>query len=562
MNGKKKTVLVGLDAACWEYLEPLLQDGRMPRLQQLINAGTSGTMHSTMPPWTPTAWASLVTGKNPGKHGIFDMTWRRPNTYQFTPTNARIRAGTPFWQRLNDCGLSVGLVNVPFTYPIESLNGFVVAGFGTPESATELTYPKEVLSWIQEKWGNYEPVVNAEFLQTASPAEILAKEIAHQRQQVQIAIELAGRYQVDVLIINLLLPDHANHKMPHMEQIQEAYCQSDADLADLLEAFRPDNVMLLSDHGSSRLKGDFLLNAWLRAQGYYMELENNPDERSAALNWLLMQWLQRQRGWSGWGEKIFRRLVRESLFRMPRWLQGKFWQRMDNVFPFAREHVFLSNLPDYSRTRVFPGSAYAGLLYLNVAGRESTGVVPPETSKELAAEIAAKLLDIREPETGQSLFANIYTSEELYSGPAAANAPDLILDSYGKEWNIRSSKYALSTCPAQHRYFVAADNGRDFGWHSRDGIFVFSGPDFALGQASCEGHLVDVPATLLHLYDVPVPEDYDGRVLTELMSPESRERPIRSQPGDTVSPEMVGEAYTDEEAAEVVSHLRALGYVD
>jgi hypothetical protein len=83
-----------------------------------------------------------------------------------------------------------------------------------------------------------------------------------------------------------------------------------------------------------------------------------------------------------------------------------------------------------------------------------------------------------------------------------------------------------------------------------------------LGQAACDGQLVDVPATLLHLYDVPVPEDYDGRVLTELMSPESRDRSIRSQPGETVTSETVDEAYSGEEAAEVLGYLRALGYVD
>jgi predicted AlkP superfamily phosphohydrolase/phosphomutase len=43
----------------------------------------------------------------------------------------------PFWQRLNEAGLRVGLVNVPFTYPADSIDGFVVTGFGAPEQATE-----------------------------------------------------------------------------------------------------------------------------------------------------------------------------------------------------------------------------------------------------------------------------------------------------------------------------------------------------------------------------------------------------------------------------------------
>ncbi|HZD55089.1 MAG TPA: alkaline phosphatase family protein, partial [Anaerolineales bacterium] len=130
-----KTLLVGLDAACWEYLNPLVETGRMPTLGNLVSSGTWGKLHSTMPPWTPTAWSSIITGKNPGKHGVFDMLWRRPGTYEFILSNARTREGTPFWKRLNQHGIRVGLVNIPFTHPPDEVDGFVVSGFGTPSSA-------------------------------------------------------------------------------------------------------------------------------------------------------------------------------------------------------------------------------------------------------------------------------------------------------------------------------------------------------------------------------------------------------------------------------------------
>jgi len=153
----KKTLLVGLDAACWEYLDPLLKSGRLPTLQRLMNTGVSGILHSTIPARTPTAWGSIVTGKNPSKHGIFDMLWRRPGTYEFIMTNARVRSGTPFWKRLNECGLRVGLVNVPFSYPPNHVDGFVVCGFGTPNSVANITYPADVQDWINENFGDYQP---------------------------------------------------------------------------------------------------------------------------------------------------------------------------------------------------------------------------------------------------------------------------------------------------------------------------------------------------------------------------------------------------------------------
>lgn len=558
----KKTLLVGLDAACWEYLNPLLDAGRMPVLQRLMDTGISGTLHSTMPPWTPTAWASLVTGKNPGKHGIFDMTWRHPGTYEFTPTNASVRAGTPFWQRLNESGLRVGLVNVPFTYPLQPLDGFAVAGFGTPSSARDVTYPAELLPWIEQRFGAYEPAVPMEFLQSAPPLQILETEITHQDRQVRIAAALAERHQVDILVINLMLTDHANHKMPYMDQVQEAYFRADAHLGYLLGAFSPDNVMLISDHGSSRLQGDFLLHAWLRDQGYTIQAANNSGERAAAFNWLLVQWLQKHHGWSGAGEKLVRRAVCSGFFKLPAPMQASFWQRIEAVFPFAREYVLCSRKPDYQRTLLFPGSAYAGLLYINLAGREATGVVPPKARQALAAEIAEKLRQVKEPETGRPLFSNIYTAEELYTGAAADYAPDLILDSYDVGWNIRTSRHESMPKALRNDYFVEASNGRDFGWHSRDGIFILSGQDFAVGRATRKGNLVDIPATLLHLYDIPIPDDYDGRIMQEVVTPELGQKPARYQTGDSAESRPVNESFSAEEAEEVLQHLKALGYLD
>ncbi len=557
-----KTLLVGWDAACWEYLRPLLQAGRLPALQKLIDTGISGTLQSTMPPWTPTAWASIVTGKNPGKHGIFDMLWKRPGTYEFSPVNASLRRGTPFWTRLNQQGIRTGLVNVPFTYPPAPLDGFMVCGFGTPASISQIAYPQEAQQRVHSRFPDFKPEVEAEVLRTAPPQEIFRVEQKQQQQFVEIALDLAGRYPVDVLVINLMFPDHANHKMPEMEQVYAAYERTDADLARLIETYQPDNVMLISDHGSSRLKGDFWLDAWLRDRGYIVALQSQPAERAAALNWLLLQLFREHYGWSGWWEKVFRRVAKESLLRLPDWLNGPLWDRLENTFPRAREFVALNGRPDYAASTVFPGSVYAGLLYLNVVGREPHGIVPPEERAALAARLAGELRHIKEPETGRQLFSNVYTAEEIYSGAALPHAPDLILDAYDCGWNIRAGKYTSHPGPVVDGYFFQQASHRDFGWHSREGIFVFSGQAFEqTGNSSPAGKLVDIPATLLHIYGVPIPEDYDGQVITELLSLTLRQAPLAYQQGDGEL-EVEEKTYESEEAEILFDHLRALGYLD
>ena len=141
--------------------------------------------------------------------------------------------------------------------------------------------------------------------------------------------------------------------------------------------------------------------------------------------------------------------------------------------------------------------------------------------------------------------------------------PDIIIDSYNAQWNILSTfRRGARAENMRAGYFV--DNFNDFGHHSRDGIFIFSGDDFNdAGFAPGNRQIRDVPATLLHLYGIPIPDDYDGRVLENLLTPEFvSQQPISYQPGDGESVVSVEDLYSPEETDELLGHLRALGYVD
>jgi predicted AlkP superfamily phosphohydrolase/phosphomutase len=556
----KKTLLVGLDAACWAYLDPLLAAGRLPNLQQLMSGGSWGVLQSTLPAATPVAWASIITGKNPGKHGVFDMMWRRPGGYDLAMTHAGVRHGTPFWRRLNEAGVRVGLVNIPFTYPPQPLDGFMLCGFGAAGAATNLAYPGDLISQVENHFGRYEPIVPPRLFQSGDPQKLLAAEVAHQGHLVTLAIELARQYEVQTLAINLMLPDHANHKMPTMALVEQAICQSDSDVGRLIAEFEPDNVMLISDHGSRRLKGDFLLSTWLRDHGYATWQERGKAGRDDALNWVLMQWLQRYHGRSGAAEKVARRALRAAVPRLPAGLAGRFWDRLEQGVPFARDHVRSGSQLDYGRSRLFFGNRASGAIYFNVAGREPSGIVPAAEREALAAELREKLAQIADPETGRPLLSGVYRREELYQGTAAVYAPDLVLDGYCSPWNVSTPyRRQAKAEKASGRYLVA---GRaNYGWHSRDGVFAFAGADFKkqAGRAAQEYHVMDVPATLLQLYGVPLPEDYDGRVIGETLA---QQPVVTYQPGDLEVELSSNGAYSAEETEEIMGHLRALGYVD
>lgn len=555
MTKAVKTLLVGLDAACWEYVRPLLSAGQLPAMARLMKEGVSGVLQSTMPALTPVAWSSIATGKNPGQHGFFDMTYRQPNTTNFLPVNANLRAGTPFWKRLNEQGIRVGLMNVPFTYPPDKVKGFVVCGFGTPSNTVpDVMYPMDALGWLEGRFGKYEPAVEGGLLRSGKIDEIFKAERALQSQQVEMALALAEQYAVDVLVINLMLLDHLNHKMPEMAQVEEGIRQMDKDLQRLLDGFAPDVVLAISDHGSRRVKGDFLLHAWLRDNGYLRQVAKPLTEQTASLNWLLYQ--------AGVKSPAFRALWRTLIPQLPDSLTGRFWAWLEKSVPFAREQVLLGDEIDGRSSQVLLGGAYSSVIYWNLAGREPTGIVPPHERPRLTAELREKLLALRDPETGEAVVTAVYTPAELYTGPMDGYAPDLILDTYQSGWNILSSlKRGGQAEKVTGRYFVS--NSQDFGHHSRNGIYIFQGAPFPKGQNGPQGHVMDIPATLLQLYDVPLPQDWDGRCLTDTFTPDFvAAHPPQTQPGDAPSEVSRSATYTAEETDQLVDHLRALGYMD
>lgn len=556
-----KTLLVGLDAADWRFLQPLLERGDLPCLRRLMENGATGRLQSTMPPWTPAAWASISTGTNPGKHGVYDFLRVDTSTYDRTVLHAGHRDGRPFWAYLNDAGLRVGLVNIPFTYPPEPLDGFVLVGFGTPEEAAELAYPAEALETVRQAVGPYRPVVPASLLKRGEETAILEAERAHESQQVEAACLLARDCDVDVLVINLMLLDHVNHKAASMTTVQEAIRGMDAHLGRLVEGFQPDNVLVISDHGARRLKGNFLLHAWLVDHGYKVARARTPAQQRKALNWLLAQWLHDRGFRPGFIEKAARRCL-VSLMLAGNWPgQGRLWRTLERSYPFARDYLRWSDGVDTRRTPLIPGSPYSGLLYLNLRGRWPEGWMSPAEAEDLRERLARDLADVRDPDTGAPVVSRVHTKESLYHGPHMASGPDLILDSYDEAWNVQANYYPVRARSLQGKYLLA--NSSEFGAHSREGIFVFAGEPFRRGEVTTESTVMDVPATLLYLHGVPIPEDFDGRPLLEAFTEAfAAAHPVEHQPPVPYHRPMGDPAYTREEEGALAQHLRALGYLD
>ncbi|HYR96869.1 MAG TPA: alkaline phosphatase family protein, partial [Candidatus Binatus sp.] len=125
-------LVIGLDGATLDLIGPWAAEGRLPVLAGLLARGAWGRLRSTVPAATFPAWTSLVTGVNPGRHGVLDFTERVPGTYRVRFVNGSHRRVPALWNRLSAAGRRVAVLTVPATYPPEAVNGVMVSGFDSP----------------------------------------------------------------------------------------------------------------------------------------------------------------------------------------------------------------------------------------------------------------------------------------------------------------------------------------------------------------------------------------------------------------------------------------------
>ena len=122
-----RLVLIGLDGADWDVIDPLLRAGRMPRLAALIPSGARGGMRSYYPMISPLLWTTMVTGVGPDRHRIADFQAVDLASGRRVPMTSRFRGVKALWNILGDAGLSSGFVAWWASYPAERVSGVQVS---------------------------------------------------------------------------------------------------------------------------------------------------------------------------------------------------------------------------------------------------------------------------------------------------------------------------------------------------------------------------------------------------------------------------------------------------
>src|SRR4030042_3058371 len=160
---------VGLDGATLDLIRPWAAEGKLPTFARILREGSCGSLISTIPPVTGPPWASFMTGKNPGKHGVGDFFHRAPGEYRRVPLDSTSIRGEPLWVTASRWGKKVGVLNVPVTYPPYEVNGFLISGLLTPRSVARFTYPESLAQELDQALGGYR--VNLDHFYSKGAAE-------------------------------------------------------------------------------------------------------------------------------------------------------------------------------------------------------------------------------------------------------------------------------------------------------------------------------------------------------------------------------------------------------
>ena len=150
----KRVLVIALGEATFDLIIPWIEEGELPTFKKFYEEGTTGNIKSSVPMITPQMWGNIVTGKNPGHHGLFDF-WQRGNDGRFKEINGSQVKVKPIWKILSENGLNSGVVNVPFTYPPQKINGFMISGEDAPGAHPSIAYPNKIYNEIVEKFGRY-----------------------------------------------------------------------------------------------------------------------------------------------------------------------------------------------------------------------------------------------------------------------------------------------------------------------------------------------------------------------------------------------------------------------
>lgn len=520
-----RTLLLGLDGATFAILDPLMAEGLMPTLQALAARSARADLMSTVNPLTPLAWTTLITGRTPGHHGVFDFV-RVEQTGEYPTfrlaTSSDVRCPT-LWSMLSDRDMVSISMNFPVMFPPRPFNGFMIPGFVPRRHLQRAMHPRDLFARLSAVPGIDLMQLPVDFEEERRSVQVLEAE----RQEEWVRFHIRREKQWFLVMKHLMETepwslaavifdgvDKLQHTLwrhidpnvwveskagAHDRKIRslclDYFRQLDDLIAGLLAiAGSEARVVVASDHGFGPSDEIFYVNTWLEQNGYLKFRDDAPIAADGFIN-------------------------------------------PDGMKSAA--YLF-----DWTKTRAYSLTPGSNGIYLREPGADAA---------RLRAEIRDGLLAVKNPATGRNVVERALTREEAYPGPHNHLAADLTL-------RLRDHGFisvTRSTAVVKVRQEIA-------GAHRPNGIFLASGPGVVPGARIPALSIADGSPLLMHGVGLPIPADFEGRFPAEIFDPAwLQAHPAASAAGAAAASSEAAESGMDEEGeAAVMDRLRSLGYIE
>ncbi|HEY7875349.1 MAG TPA: alkaline phosphatase family protein, partial [Actinomycetota bacterium] len=507
--------------------------------------GCWGTLTSTVPTYTPPAWTSAATGVNPGRHGVYGFVeGHAQHERQELMHSGKIKAPT-VWEIANDQGATVGVYNLPLTYPPRALNGWMVSGMMTPGYGEHL---KGFASWgpdgarnaeleglIQQWAPGYVVDVSANYEQDWRDSGLCDRALHSIRQRERVLEGLLETAPVDVLFSVLEAPDRLQHVYyRYMDPGDELYASAEGArlrpaiaqcfaamdrIVGLLDDYAgPDGgVVVCSDHGFTAWQVSVHTNALLAQWGYLSLKGAGRAMQTGAV----------------------RKLIPVAKRFLPRKLARDVKGRTFGAVDWANTRAFASPIPQQG-------------IFVNLKGRETHGTVEPSELEAIKDDLARRFTELAAPD-GSPATDRVYKSQDVFDGDALEGAPDVLPV-------LRDHRYELDD-ELFHREPFTDLSHLPRGVHHPSGIGIVAGPGVQV-SGGLSGSVMDVMPTLLYQAGLGVPAGLDGSVLEDAFTDDAiRNRPIETAAPLSSTAKDESSPYSAEEEAIIEESLRGLGYL-